>query len=148
MGALYSEIPQFVTHDYIDLDKITYITKFRSGSGHDYSDDYESCRNMKHYFQPNVTDWSSVNIYSPVDGTIIDLEDSNGIRVTIQSSAYPAYKFIIFHVDILPHITKGYSVAPANRSRESHQQLDKFRHRGPNLYNRWLRTKETTCFIF
>ena len=46
---LYSEIPQFVTHDYIDLDKITYITKFRSGSGHDYSDDYESCRNMKHY---------------------------------------------------------------------------------------------------
>ena len=108
---LYSEIPQFVTHDYIDLDKITYITKFRSGSGHDYSDDYESCRNMKHYFQPNVADWSSVNIYSPVDGTIIDLEDSNGIQVTIQSSAYPAYKFIIFHVDILPHITKGYTVS-------------------------------------
>ena len=111
MGAPTLRDPQFVTHDYIDLDKITYITKFRSGSGHDYSDDYESCRNMKHYFQPNVTDWSSVNIYSPVDGTIIDLEDSNGIQVTIQSSAYPAYKFIIFHVDILPHITKGYSVS-------------------------------------
>ena len=109
----YSEdIHQFVDHDYIDLDKIEYVSKFRSGSGHDYSDDYESCRSMKHYYHPHssVTDWTSVNIYSPVDGKIVDLSVSNGTRVTIQSSLNPAYQFIIFHVAILPGIIKGREV--------------------------------------
>ena len=106
------EIPQFVTHDYIDLDKIEYVSKFRSGSGHDYSDDYETCRSMKHYYHPHsgVSDWTDVNIYSPVDGTIVDLSISNGTRVTIQSSLNPAYQFIIFHVEILPEIIKGHEV--------------------------------------
>ena len=106
------DIPQFVSHDYIDLNKIEYVSKFRSGSGHDYSDDYETCRSMKHYYHPHssVSDWTSVNIYSPVDGTIVDLSVSNGTRVTIQSSLNPAYQFIIFHVDILPEIIKGHEV--------------------------------------
>ena len=106
------DIPQFVSHDYIDLDKIGSVSKFRSGSGHDYSDDYETCRSMKHYYHPHssVSDWTSVNIYSPVDGTIVDLSDSNGTRVTIQSSLNPAYQFIIFHVGILPEIIKGHEV--------------------------------------
>ena len=106
------DIPQFVSHDYIDLDKIGSVSKFRSGSGHDYSDDYETCRSMKHYYHPHssVPDWTSVNIYSPVDGTIVDLSDSNGTRVTIQSSLNPAYQFIIFHVGILPEIIKGHEV--------------------------------------
>ena len=106
------DIPQFVSHDYIELDKIEYVSKFRSGSGHDYSDDYETCRSMKHYYHPysSVPDWTSVNIYSPVDGTIVDLSVSNGTRVTIQSSLNPAYQFIIFHVEILPEIIKGHEV--------------------------------------
>ena len=106
------DIPQFVSHDYIDLDKIGSVSKFRSGSGHDYSDDYETCRSMKHYYHPHpsVSDWTGINIYSPVDGTIVDLSDSNGTRVTIQSSLNPAYQFIIFHVGILPEIIKGHEV--------------------------------------
>ena len=110
-------IPQFVSHDYIDLDKIEYVSKFRSGSGHDYSDDYETCRSMKHYYHPHssVSDWTSVDIYSPVDGTIVDLSVSNGTRVTIQSSLNPAYQFIIFHVDILQGIIKGHEVAAGER---------------------------------
>ena len=110
----YTEIvPQFVSHDYIELEKIEYISRFRSGAGHDYSDDYEECRSMKHYFHPHssVSNWTSINIYSPVSGTIIDLSDSNGTRVTIQSSQNPACQFIIFHVGILPKIMKGYKVS-------------------------------------
>ena len=42
------EIPQFVDVNYIELEKISKISKFRSGMGHDYSDDFESCRSMKH----------------------------------------------------------------------------------------------------
>ena len=106
------DIPQFVSHDYIDLNKIEYISKFRSGSGHDYSDDYETCRSKKHYYHPHpsVSDWTGINIYSPVDGTIVDLSVSNGTRVAIQSSLNPAYQFIIFHVDVLPEIIKGHEV--------------------------------------
>ncbi len=106
------DIPQFVSHDYIELDKIEYVSKFRSGSGHDYSDDYETCRSMKHYYHPHssVPDWTDISIYSPVDGTVVDLSVSNGTRVTIQSSLNPAYQFIIFHVEILPEIIKGHEV--------------------------------------
>ena len=35
-------IPKFVTVDYIELGKIYRISKFRSGEGHYYSDDFES----------------------------------------------------------------------------------------------------------
>lgn len=42
-------IPRFVQTDYIELAKIDRISRFRSGEGHDYSDNFESCRSMKHY---------------------------------------------------------------------------------------------------
>src|SRR5258708_5244428 len=44
-------IPRIVEADYIDLSKIVSISKFRSAQGHDYCDDFESCRSMKHYFK-------------------------------------------------------------------------------------------------
>ena len=43
-------IPQIIDNDWINLDKIAQISKFRSGAGHDYSDDFERNRSMKHYF--------------------------------------------------------------------------------------------------
>ena len=48
-------IPQFAGVDYIELAKISRISKFRSGIGHDYSDDFEQCRSMKHYYMPIST---------------------------------------------------------------------------------------------
>src|SRR4051812_45142711 len=55
-------VPKFVNTNYIDMRKITRISKFRSAVGHDYSDatqfgpnddikgfgPTESCRSMKH----------------------------------------------------------------------------------------------------
>ena len=43
-------VPRFVNTNYIDLENIFQISKFRSSAGHDYSDDIERCRSMKHYF--------------------------------------------------------------------------------------------------
>ena len=100
-------IPQFVNSNYLDLNKIEKISKFRSGMGHDYSDDFESCRSMKHYFNPNVEDYSLIEIFSPVDGIVVSMVESNGIRINIKSSEYPEYQFIIFHIDLLPEIEIG-----------------------------------------
>ena len=106
-------IPQFVNVDYIELNKIHQISKFRSGIGHDYSDDFESNRSMKHYFQPKASvDWASVQIFSPVDGVVVDADDGwAGTQVRIQSDAYPAFFFILFHVDLGNPLHVGDAVA-------------------------------------
>ena len=46
----YNNPPVFVTADFIDLSNIDTISKFRSGVGHDYSGNGETCRSMRHYF--------------------------------------------------------------------------------------------------
>ena len=104
---------QFVDSDYIDLDKINWISKFRSGMGHDYSDDFESCSSMKHYYYPGVSNWTDVGIYSPIDGSVLDIsynEEFDDFTVMIKSDEHPAYKFILFHLQLDPSITNGASV--------------------------------------
>lgn len=96
-------IPRFAGADYIELAKIERISRFRSGEGHDYSDDFESCRSMKHYFQPsNTVDWASIQIRSPVAGTVYRLSPEglagSGTQVRIKSRDFPAFYFILFHV--------------------------------------------------
>mgnify|MGYP001161252794 CR=1 FL=1 len=111
--AYTNPVVQFVQSDYIDLDKIEWISKFRSGMGHDYSDDFESCSSMKHYYQPSVSNWTDVGIYAPVDGTILSIENNEefgDVTVMIKSDDHPAYKFILFHLQLEPSITNGASV--------------------------------------
>lgn len=102
---LAQPLPHFVTSDFTELNKINSISKFRSGIGHGYSDDYESCRSMKHYYAPSVPDWTTVNVFSPVDGQVIELRDEwAGTQIHIQSTAHPSFIFILFHVDLDPAI--------------------------------------------
>ena len=102
-------IPKFVAVDYIELSKITKISRFRSGIGHDYSDDFEDCRSMKHYFVPYAdSDWSSVKIFSPVSGKIEKIfEEWAGTQLWIVPDDYPAFKFIIFHINLSTPLAKG-----------------------------------------
>lgn len=102
-------IPRFMNLQYISLSKTRRITRFRSGIGHDYSDDFEKCRSMKHYFQPRPgVDWSGIRIAAPVEGTLHDLaEEWAGTRVTIRSQQYPAFYFTIFHVNVRDGLTVG-----------------------------------------
>jgi hypothetical protein len=97
-------LPQFVGVNYIELNKIIAISKFRSGEGHDYSDGSEHCRSMKHYFHPiDTLDWSKIKIVSPVTGTITRLYDEwAGTQIEVQSDDYPAFRFMIFHVTVSP----------------------------------------------
>jgi hypothetical protein len=94
--------PHFVTANYIDLDRIWRISKFRSAFGHDYSDDFEHCRSMKHYFQPKGdTGWETVRIYAPVNGTVSwRFEEWLGTQLWIRSQEYPDFEFGIFHIQL------------------------------------------------
>ncbi|MEP7383432.1 MAG: hypothetical protein ABI910_17235 [Gemmatimonadota bacterium] len=96
-------VPRLVTHSYIDLDRIQRVSRFRSGIGHDYSDEVEHCRSMKHYFQPyHNTDWGTVTISAPMDGTIIriDREQTLGVQLRIEARDVPAATVVLFHVKL------------------------------------------------
>jgi hypothetical protein len=102
----------FISTDYIELDKIERISKFRSGIGHDYRDDAESCRSMKHYYQPkNSVDWSAIKIFSPIHGTIVRIiEEWAGTQLWIQPNDQPSYTIIIFHINMNKPLIVGDSV--------------------------------------
>lgn len=107
---------RFVEFNYIDLDKIGRISLFRSGEGHDYSDDFESCRTMKHYYRPKSgVNAAEIDINSPVDGKIryimTEQSASSGQQICIESTEYPAFQFIIFHVALDPILKVGDTVA-------------------------------------
>jgi hypothetical protein len=93
-------IPRFVGHDYIDLGPIARVSRFRSSVGHDYADDAERCRSMKHYFQPRAdVDWGTVAVFSPVAGTIdLTRDDFAGKQIVIRPASHPAFSIVIFHV--------------------------------------------------
>lgn len=93
---------RFITVDYIELSAIERISKFRSGIGHDYRDEAESCRSMKHYYQPKSSEnWSTVKIFSPVSGTIVRREEEwAGTQLWIRPFNYSEYTIIIFHISL------------------------------------------------
>lgn len=95
-------IPQFVNYNYIGLHNIYRISKFRSSVGHDYSDAFEHCRSLKHYFEPRGNiDWSAIDIYAPVTGEITRVENEwAGTKIEIESEQHPAFRIAIFHVNL------------------------------------------------
>jgi hypothetical protein len=105
-------IPQFVAVDYIELNKIYRISKYRSSFGHDYSDAFEQCRSMKHYFQPfDNIDWTTVKVYSPVTGVVTRVEQEwTGTKVEIAADNYPAFRFQIFHMNLTTALVVGDNV--------------------------------------
>jgi hypothetical protein len=111
--------PKFIQHDFVDLSRIYSISKFRSLAGHDFSGGGETCRSMKHYFEPQQTEDSSAYItqhmgipakpdgvhdnpvYSPVDGTIAQISDEHtpiGQQVSIFPDNAPGFNIRLFHV--------------------------------------------------
>ena len=102
-------IPKFITKDFTQLSKIERISKFRSGFGHSFTDGSESCRNMKHYYNPYLTYRinDNVEIYSPVTGTILSVvNDGHGAsiglknkQIQIRPDDQKAFVIVIFHCD-------------------------------------------------
>ena len=107
-----NEIPKLVNADYIELQKIYRISKFRSSVGHSYTDNFESCRSMKHYFElKNYVDWSTIKIFSPVNGVVSKIyQEWAGTQIQIKSKEIPAFYFIIFHINLSAQMNVGDSV--------------------------------------
>lgn len=123
---------QFIQADWIELDRIAFISKFRSGSGHDFSQGTgETCRSMKHYFNvpyskegerlrdkntglPVPPDGKNdIKIYSPVDGKITGIQSEQtpiGEQIYIKPTNAPKYAVRLFHIYKLEGIEKGTTV--------------------------------------
>lgn len=118
-----SNLPKFVHHNFIELDKISKISKFRSATGHDFSNGINetgSCRSMKHYFEPigiddafwqkmkkgkvSKSDFPTVKYFAPVPGIIVDMRPATNMfgdqenQFILQSTEYPNINFLFFHV--------------------------------------------------
>jgi hypothetical protein len=112
-------IPRLAAGDAIDLATVSRVSRFRSGEGHDYSDDFENCRSMKHYYFPKESvPLTSVCLYAPVSGTVIGtIEEyetptvSKGRQVGIRPDGYPAFWVSIFHVTLDSPLAIGDHVA-------------------------------------
>lgn len=103
-----SGIPLIINSDCIELSKMERVSKFRSGHGLDYSDDFESCRSMKHSFvlKPGENP-TACRIFAPFSGTVIgSLEDWEGTTlwkgttIGIQSDSHEAFWVLLFHVNL------------------------------------------------
>jgi hypothetical protein len=110
-------VPRFIAHNYIDLGAIEQISRFRSGEGHSYSDQFESCRSMKHYFQtPRDAKASSVRIFAPVDGDVVAMhQEWAGTQIRIRPADQPAFSIILFHVTptgitVGDHVSAGQAI--------------------------------------
>lgn len=127
---------EFIQADFVDLSKIFMISKFRSGSGHDFSGNGETCRSMKHYFAPN---WSQegqklrdannnippepdgktdIDIFSPVDGTITGVQSEQmpiGEQIYIQPELAKDYTIRLFHIYKSTGIKKGSKVTAGQK---------------------------------
>jgi len=122
---------RFIQADFIELDRIAQISKFRSGSGHDFSQGTgETCRSMKHYFNVPHTEESErlgrqnnflppapdgktdIKIYSPVDGKIVRIEEeqTTGEQIYIEPTNASQYTLRLFHIYKLDGIKKGLKV--------------------------------------
>lgn len=111
-------VPRVGTEDCIDLSAILRLSRFRSGAGHDYSDDFEVCRSMKHYFLPRTgVDFSTIRVFAPLTGTVVGTTEEwdgpskwKGTAVGIRSTTHPALHVVLFHIDLHQPLAVGDAV--------------------------------------
>lgn len=123
------EETKFIQADFVDLDKIYSISKFRSGSGHDFSKGKgETCRSMKHYFATQWTEASEaarnsnnglppepdgktdISIFSPVDGEVLGIQSEKtpiGKQIYIRPDNSPSSTIRLFHIYLDDGFAKG-----------------------------------------
>lgn len=111
-------VPPLVAADCVQLWKISRVSRFRSGEGHDFSDDFETCRSMKHYYFPlDGVDPGSIALFAPVSGTVIGFLDEwedalwKGTAVGIRPDTQPSFNVALYHVRLLRPLALGERVA-------------------------------------
>jgi len=117
-----TKVPQFIQADFIDVTKLSSVSKFRSGVGHDASDSVENCRSMRHYFgfmdapevqvkegEDNVQEKAKflIDTFSPVDGRVMGISGDitkHGQQINIKPDNYPSIQVRIDNLNVDPSI--------------------------------------------
>lgn len=120
-----NEPPPELAANFVDLNKIDKITKYRSCTGHVTvpQDQRETKRNMKHYFwvKPEFNKSNTVEIYAPYDGYVTGLRSEPGLNlegeIWIRSKgglvfAPPlgVWQFSVQHIDVKKDLKRGSEV--------------------------------------
>lgn len=153
--------PKFIQTDFIDLDKIFAISKFRSGGGHSFTNKTEKCRSQKHYFNPQITAEGEkerqegngkpkppsagreIDIFSPVDGKISGVKEEQfpiGKQIYIKPDSASQFTLRLFHIYLLPGIKEGSTVKAGQKVGEIglHQNTDIAVAAGPKWNERFI----------
>ncbi len=114
------EHPKFIVSDFVQMSKISNVSRFRSHAGHEYVDSYEGGeRSMKHYFTPATpykNSSSSIEIYAPADVFVANIAweghemvpgQIRGFHVDLVPVRAPTYKITIFHVNVTGSLIVG-----------------------------------------
>ena len=117
-----TKVPQFIQADFIDVTKVSNVSKFRSGVGHDASDSVEHCSSMRHYFgfidAPEIQAEEGKDIalekakflidtFSPVDGRVMGISGDlakHGQQINIKPDNYPSIQVRIDNLNVDPSI--------------------------------------------
>lgn len=122
-------LPQFIQTDWLDLEHVESISKFRSAMGHSYIDSDEACRSMKHYYNlkysrqsfpwrpdgplvPPPDPGTGLPIYSPVDGQITGIQNEGdfGEQIFIEPQSQPKFTMRLFHIYPIEGMREGQTV--------------------------------------
>jgi len=106
-----------LTANFIDLDKVDKISKFRSCQGHTVvpQDESESARNMKHYvvLKPEYSGQEKVEIFSPLDGFIQGIRSNpkEGLEGEIWiGQEHTPWAVSFEHINLLDRLKEGQEV--------------------------------------
>ncbi len=120
-----NEPPPKLVANFVDLNKIEKISKYRSCTGHVTvpQDGRESRRNMKHYFwvKPEFNKGNTVEIYSPYDGYVSVVRDEPGLNLEGEIWIRPksnfvflppvgVWQFSVQHIDVNDDLKRGSEV--------------------------------------
>lgn len=105
-----------ISANYMSLNNIGAISRFRSAAGHSFVDSFESCRSMKHYYlfkdEVSEDDRDNEPVYAPFASSVRSISrESGGVTIQIQSVAHPAIFAEIFHIDLDETIKLGSTLA-------------------------------------
>lgn len=122
LASAQNDLPPEITANFVNLDKIEKISRYRSCAGHVTvpQDGREARRNMKHYFwvKPEYNKSKTVEIYAPYDGYVADIrsDPNDNLEGEIWISKQQIFalvpplgvwSFSVQHIDINPDLKLG-----------------------------------------
>ena len=117
------DLPKIATHNFIEIENLVKVSRFRGGYGHDYSfGSGEKCRSMKHYFwykgepgKPHNPKWMSIKYFAPANGTIKQVQTTTNkygkeAQFHLESLEHKNIAFVFHHVALASGLSEGSKV--------------------------------------